>query len=342
MDVMRTLKNLSIAVLALLFLAGDGVAQTGAVKTKRGTTAAPFLEIGVGARAVGLGQAYVALANDAASAYWNPAGLALIGHSEGTFSRNAWIADVNLDYVAVAIDLETAGALAISYNVMNSGDMRVTTEERPEGTGELFHVQDMCIGVSYARKLTDRVAIGGSMKYIHSSLWRLTGGTFAFDGGLRFETPLPGVSLGLSISNFGAKLRMEGTTTAVRYDPDLRVLGNNDGIIADLNTKAWNLPLLFRFGVAYAFVLDDMHTFTVATDVLYPNNDLNSMNVGAEYCFWNRVFFRGGYQGFFLSDHEGGLNLGGGVRLDPVKVDYAYTDMGRLASVHRFSVAVMF
>jgi long-subunit fatty acid transport protein len=204
-----------LASLLTVLVAVDGSLAQGVI-TKRGTTAAPFLEVGVGARAVAMGESFVALANDVSSMYWNPAGLAAMNRSEGIFAHTEWIADIGLDYAALALNLGEGGVVGASMYIMNSGNMLVTTEERPEGNGDIFTVQDMYIGVSYARRLTDRFSIGGTFKYIHQSLWQLSASTVAFDAGLQFATPLNDLSLGLSISNFGGDLRLEGSNLAVR------------------------------------------------------------------------------------------------------------------------------
>lgn len=339
---MRTASVLAVVSLVVLLAPHDAEGQASGVKTKRGTTAAPFLEIGVGPRAVAVGESFAAIANDASALYWNPAGIAHLLGAEAMFSHTLWFADVSLSYAAAAFNLGDFGCVGAYFYVMNSGEMRVTTEERPEGNGETFHVQDFTIGISYARKLTDRVNIGGTCKFIQSTLWRLTASTLAVDGGLQFDTPLEGVSLGLSISNFGGEMTYEGTNLSVRYDPDLRVIGNNDGVIADLHAKGWNLPLLFRFGLGYHLVVADDHSLTLTSDVLYPNNNSNFVNIGGEYGFMDKVFLRGGFKGLFMPDREGGLSLGIGIALNPIKVDYSYTDMGRLAGVERLSASIVF
>ena len=64
---------------------------------KGGTTAAQFLKIGIGSRATGMGEAYVAMSRDASGLYWNPAGIAQTGGGEIMFQRNNWIADVAIN-----------------------------------------------------------------------------------------------------------------------------------------------------------------------------------------------------------------------------------------------------
>ncbi|RQW05876.1 hypothetical protein EH222_09435, partial [candidate division KSB1 bacterium] len=66
--------------------------------TKVGTTAAGFLNIDIGARAIGMGGAYVSVADDIMSMYWNAAGMARVDGSEATFTYNRWLADISYNY----------------------------------------------------------------------------------------------------------------------------------------------------------------------------------------------------------------------------------------------------
>ena len=82
-------KNL-IAYAIVIFLGGGllvNAVSAGDRLTNRGTTAASFLEVGIGARSMGMGGAYVAVAQDAIAMYWNPAGLSRIQQASGVFEQ---------------------------------------------------------------------------------------------------------------------------------------------------------------------------------------------------------------------------------------------------------------
>jgi len=212
----------------------------------------------------------------------------------------------------------------------------------PEGTGDLFTVQDLAIGLFYAKALTDKFNIGGTIKYINSTIWNTSASAFAVDVGLTYKTPFDPVTLGMSISNFGSEMKMTGTDLAVRFDPDLTVGGNNDGVPAFQNTRSWDLPVLFRFGLAYDFIQYDQHSLLLLGDVLYPSSQTNYINSGIEYGFMNKFFLRGGYRQLLLDNAEGGLTFGAGINVYNIIVDYAYSDRGILNNVQYFSVGVKF
>ena len=86
----------------------------------------------------------------------------------------------------------------------------------------------------------------------------------------------------------------------------------------------------------------------VSVDALVPNNDYQSLNVGAEFTFMDVLSLRGGYNSLFLQDAEGGLSVGLGVNsqmllsVATVYFDYAFRDFGRLNNVHNFSIGIRF
>jgi hypothetical protein len=317
--------------------------------SKTGTDAATFLEIPVGATAVGMGGAFVSYANDATSLYWNPSACALLTQNNFTVSHTNWIADTKFDFGGVVIPLAGFGVLGLGITSLSMADMKVRTVEQPEGTGEYFSAGDIAAGLSYARQLTDRFAIGFTAKYIQESIWHESANAFALDAGTTFKTDLfGGLTIGATISNFGTKMQMAGRDTRqfIRIDPTKQ--GSNDQIPTDVEMDSWDLPLLFQFGISTNVLKMENYRWTVAADALHPSDDFESVNIGTEFSYHDVLFLRGGYQSLFLDQHEGGLSLGVGVvsgsimNAVAVKFDYAYRDMGRLEGVHVFSVCAQF
>ena len=128
--------------------------------SKVGTTSANFLEIGVGGNALSLGGAFVSIANDASALYWNVGGIANLNQYEAIIVHTDWIAETNFDYAGLVIPMGEFGTVGFSIASLSMDDMKVRTIELPDGTGEFFTASDLSIGISYARKLTDRFSIG--------------------------------------------------------------------------------------------------------------------------------------------------------------------------------------
>jgi hypothetical protein len=316
--------------------------------TKSGTTTAQFLKIQIGARAIGMGGAYVALANDATAIYWNPAGLTKAGERGSVyFGYNKWLADTRHNFAAVVVKLSPADVFGLSFTSLSMPDMEVRNEFYPEGTGEYFSAMDLAMGASYARQITDRFGVGVTAKYIRQQIWQMSASAIAFDVGVTFRTELDWLKLGMSFANFGPKMQFTGKNTFVNYDFSPGEWGDNENIFADLQTDKWDLPLMFRFGAAVEILRQEMNQLTAVIEARHPNDNTENVNIGGEYGFRRRFFLRAGYQNLFLKATESGLTLGGGMVYfiapdTPLRVDYAYADWNRLLEVHRFSMEISF
>ena len=319
-------------------------------QTKSGTSAAGFLEIPVGARGISLGSAFVSLADDATSLYWNPSGIAHLQQNEAHVSHTNWIAGTSLDFAGLVLAIPSFGSLGFSFTKLSMGDMKVRTVELPEGTGEYFSASDLAIGVSYARSLSDRFAIGFTGKYIQETIWHESANAVAIDIGTSFRTDLfGGMIIGASMSNFGSSLRLAGRDARefIRLDPTKE--GTTDQIPTDVEFDSWNLPLLFQIGVSAVPVKSDDFSLTVAVDALHPSDYIETVNAGAELSYRGYLYLRGGYNSIRDTDAEGGLSLGFGVTSamfssssTKVTFDYAYRDMGRLENIQVISLGVSF
>jgi hypothetical protein len=315
--------------------------------TKVGTTAAQFLKLGVGARAIALGGAFAAEATDVSALYWNPSGLANLQGSAVQMAYTQYLADIDYNYAAFGTRLGNLGTLAASLIFLDSGEMEVRTSNQPEGTGERFTVRDLALQLSFGRALTDRFSIGSTVKYIREQVWHSSASAFAFDVGVLFTTPYERLRLGASIANFGPKMQMDGRDILFSQDPGQEQEGNVEVVNAAYLMDRHPLPLLFRVGVAWnAFSAGD-HSLTVLSDASHPNDNSEYVNVGAEYTFRNLLFLRGGYRNLFEVDGEQSYTFGGGLslRIDRalrLQFDYAYADFGRLEQTHWYTLNLSF
>lgn len=315
--------------------------------SKKGTTAAPFLSIAQGTRASGMGNAYVGVADDPSALFWNPAGLTKVAGTAVTFERTNWIADINYNFFAASYNLGDYGALGVSFISSEMDEMKVRTIDEPEGTGETFRANDVVISLGYAISLTENFSIGFNPKFIQQSIWKMSASAFAIDMGVTYVTPFDGIVLAMSISNFGTKMKLDGTSSLVLYDPDPTSSGNNGNIPSYLQTDEWELPLNFRVGLAYDVIKSDMHRLLLAVDAMHPSDDYESLNVGGEYTFNDMFSIRGGMKSIFLEDSEESFAVGVGIKQMLLgnltfKIDYSYSDFGRLKDVQKFSLTVMF
>ncbi len=317
--------------------------------SKSGTSAASFLNIGVGARATAMGSAFVSVANDATALYWNVAGIAKAEHNEVVALHTGWLAGTSFDFIGLVLPIGELGKFGVSVTALNMDEMQVRTVEKPEGTGEFFDANDVALGVSFSKQLIDRFGIGFTAKYIQQRIWHESASAFAIDFGTTFRTDLfGGMTIGAAITNFGTTMRMEGRDLRQFHSIDETKLGSNDRIPQNLDLDSWQLPLNFQFGVSTAIVRHENYRWVVAVDALHPSDNYESVNFGSEMSLGDFVFLRGGYQSLFLQDAEGGLSLGAGLKTKMLfsraaaKIDYAYQDRGRLEAVHVFAIGIEF
>ncbi len=313
--------------------------------SNNGTVAAAFLEIGVGARAEAMGGAYTAQAGRAEMIYWNPAGMAYLEGVAASFTHTEWLAETSFDFFSVAAPLPFfSSVIGLSFTSLAVPEQVGRTVEAPEGTGERYDAQDYAVNVSISARLIPSFSFGLTGKYISQRIWTERGSQFAIDAGVYYQTPLPGLSIGSSISNFGADLSLSGRNLNNIIDPDPENRGI-ENIPVSYNTDAHPLPQIFRFGLAYETPLPGRGNLTTAVDLMHPTGATESMNMGLEYGFSNIIFLRVGYLNRFERNSINGLTLGGGIQYtlkdrSNFVFDYAYSDWGVLEKVHRLSLGV--
>ena len=280
----------------------------------RGTTTLSFIEIPAGSRAISMGEAFVAVADDHSSLYWNPAGMTQVKGNEAGFQHTDWFVDTQLSYASAIIKLNKSYLGAHLY-LFDGGLMDVTTLYYPEGTGEQFSVQDISLGLSYASALTESFSIGGTLKLLQSRVWRMRASSLALDLGFQYQTPFERVKLGFSISNFGGEMKLNGDNTFVRIDQD--PCKTSGEIMMEYRQicilKVGISPLIFRIGLNYTAIEQLDHKLTISTDAVYPNNNNNYVNIGVEYGYRSLVYLRGGYAHLFLPSNYGQGHLRAGI-----------------------------
>ncbi|MFQ6612276.1 MAG: PorV/PorQ family protein [Fidelibacterota bacterium] len=338
------------AFLPVILLLSSLIGQLDNVQTitKTGTAAAQFLKISVDPRGSAMGNAFTAMSGDISSMYWNPGGLVAVEGIETIFVNSNWLAGINFNYAAVAINLSNNGVLGFSFTNLRVPKDKVRTVEQPNGTGELFDAGDLALNLSYARKLTNNFSLGGNIKYIRQNIWHSSASAFAFDLGALFITPFNNIRLGASLTNYGSDLRLQGRDQKFSIDPDLNNQGNVEFVNALYETDSFPLPLLFRVGISGEALRTKNLRISFTVDALHPNDNMEWVNTGFELGVSETFFLRGGYSTLFRTDTEEGPTFGAGVHYrlwgspTVLKLDYSYSYFGRLENIQRLSVGIKF
>ena len=336
----RSILNLLLPLgTALMILSGSAFAQGVSYK---GTSAANFLKVAMGAAYVAGGESDLTLAKDASSLWYNPGAISRIPKSSAVFSHSSWLVETSFINAAVALPL---GGFTVRFDLtyFGSGDIEETTLLKQDGTGRVVSASDLALGAAVARNLTDRFSVGGKLKYIREQLAQVSGSAFAFDIGSIFETSFfNNMKIGIALTNFGGAMQFNGNDLLVTHV----VSGSptNKQVPAVLETKEWDMPLTFRLGVATNFI----DRGDIVWSGSYAINDARDFttrhNLGTALTLKKMLTLRAGYR---INYDEVSFSAGGGLLvpanfLGQLHIDYAYTDFGPFSNIHQFSMAVNF
>jgi len=324
----------------MLLVATTGFAQF----AKVGSSGLQFLDIPVSTRAVGMGNTFMGVANDASTLFLNPAGMEQIPVGEVYASYVKWPADINLNAFAGSYNLEGIGHIGVSFLMLDVGLMKTRTVYAPQGSGGTFGVEDYAIGVSFSRALTDRFSLGATVKMIHEKLADYEDNGWAVDLGGHYNTGYKDITLGFAILNFGPDFQFVVDNDGDgQEDEDIldNIDNDGDGLVDEDEEEAEvPLPISFRFGVSIPVMKSGDNSLLLAMEIAHPNDNLEQYNFGGEYWYSDMIALRAGYN--LNQDAGSGFYAGAGFNLNlegigGVKVDYAFADMGILDYVHRAS-----
>ncbi len=332
-------KLFSAASILILFLNVSIRAQSGISPTdieRVGQSGWQFLKINGDPRQAAMGGAFTAISKgDASAIFGNPAALSDVQNYDVRFNALSWIADINHQSAAAAINLGDIGIVGASIAMLDYGDI-VETINAPSGasgttpmlTGSTFTANDIAAGISYARKITDNLSVGGNIRWVQQKIADLSMHNWSLDFGTMYYTGFKSLRIAITARNFG---------------PDSRFGGWSD----EYQTESDNIrmPLDFRAGLAMDFLNDDggPHMVTAVIEGDHPNDGKEKFHIGASYSFDTMIFVRAGYK--FNYDVQR-FTFGGGLHyyLDKTlcSINYAYVDFGELTQVHMFSIGFSF
>lgn len=319
---------------------------------KTGEAGFMFLKIPMGARETSMGMTGLTQSQGAAAMYWNPATISSAERITTTFSHVSHFAGIKSNYMALAIPVEEVGTFAASVNYLSFGEIEVTTQNRPEGTGVFFTPSDIAFSVGYSRQVTDRVSVGVVAKYIYSKIDQVSATGFAFDFGFLYNTGFRGLKLGFVMSNLGPQSIYDGDglTREIKFDE----WGTANSAFLKYGSEPFELPASVNFGLSMDIFRTEQNALIFNLEQNVNNFQANRINFGAEYGFMNMFFVRGGYTSAFNKKADytstgsmGGLTAGAGLRYKfsehfAVGVDYGYMNMGKLDPGHRLTVGIDF
>jgi hypothetical protein len=323
-------------------LLGLCVAQSSHAFRRTGTAAAQFLKLDQDARSAGLAGATAALPGafqagwaGPGNAFVNPAGLAGSTERSLGLSQERRYAEIRHGLLQASWPLSEKSVIWAGANWLQVPDQEITTLEQPEGTGATYAYRDLCLNLGTATRLTDRLSVGGTVRWIRQELHRETASGPALDLGLLLETGWRELRLGMSLANFGPRLRLEGE--------DL-LLASADERPARLDVGEFQLPLLFRVAVSDRLWKQGDHSLLALGQAEHPNDGRENLRLGLEYSWRDQLRLRAGR--YLRRDSElASLGLGLALPLrnqQRLVLDYAWTAQERLAATHLLSASLLY
>ncbi|MDD5686671.1 MAG: PorV/PorQ family protein [Elusimicrobia bacterium] len=299
--------------LVFIFITFYFLIPTSCFSAAAGTSGARILNQTISARVAGMGEAFVAVCDDANALYYNPAGLVNIENNEISSMYLRGRVDENYGLIGwVGTPSVRIGSFGASFLYYDGGNFEWNNLD---GTSRNVKAQQDIVGtIGYGREIFNNFSLGINAKYLSSKLVETYKGTaYAGDFGVLYKTGVDGFSTGLSIQNIGTKLKYIEEADA--------------------------LPMNIRLGIAYKKAILQNHNFLIAIDTIKSNESNIRENIGIEYCFKRIISLRVGYKVGYDIDK---ITLGAGFQMQGLKVDYGIGLVDTLNPNQRISIGYRF
>lgn len=301
--------------------------------SRTGSAGMQFLKINPDARGNALGGSYIAQADDAASMFWNPAGITRVSEKPVHLAIN------NTLYFG-GFNIASASAVyrpgkqtywgAYLYS-MNSPEMEETTEFQPFGTGRTFRAAHQIAGITYARVLTNNFSFGVNGKFARESYGTVAINNVLFDVGLHYLVGVKNARFAITLSNFGLNVQPNGEVKILKYT----------GAQYVSNFERVSVPSIFRIGAAFDPIDRENHRLTVSAQLNHPTDNNETLAFGFEYLVRKTLYFRTGYE--FGLDVASLPPIGTGIRLPRrfgvLHFDYTIQHQSGLGNIQRFGLS---
>jgi hypothetical protein len=303
-------RKLSIGIVLAVAVA----LQTGSLFAgEAGTSGFLFLRLGNGARATGMGEAFTAVADDATSIYYNPAGMANITGVDLNVSHTEWLQDIRFEQVSVANEM-LGGTVGLGFTGLYYGSMDRYPDYPalvPDGT---FAPYDLALAAGYAMDVLPNLSAGATAKVIYERIDFESATGWAVDVGVVHKSMIEGLTLAASALNLGPEAKF----VEEKFYP----------------------PFQIRGGAAYRYDAGWLRgNVIIATDAVFPNDGEAKLHMGMEYNYRELLSVRAGYKGNYYTQ---GPTLGLGIYYRNLRFDYAFMPMqNNLGDGHRLSINVL-
>ena len=328
-----TIKTLSLVVLMMLVGASDTVQAQSILPSlggsRSGTSGFQFVKINPDARSAGLGSSSVADAIDGSALYFNPALAAQLDRNQVYLGHTQYFADISLNYASY-IHRYRGMAFGGSLMYLDSGEMDVTNEFNPFGTGQTFRTVHLAAGLTFAQELTNLFSYGLSVKYLDERIEEVESQTVVFDVGFFYRVGDTGLRFAVGLNNFGLDASPSGESSRQTLD----------GVVIETDFEDVSPPTTFMLGAAYDIYSTDNFNLLGTAQITNPSDNAEQFSFGMELAYLNQFYVRAGYE--FGVDEARLPSFGVGFDLPilgyGLGLDYGFSTRQYLGSLHRFSL----
>jgi hypothetical protein len=306
-----------------------------------------FLDLPVSSRVAALGGTNVSLRdNDLSFAFRNPALLTAESDKQISLSMANYLADIQFGSAMYGFKVKTKNYFAVGVQYINYGKFIETSDINTE-LGD-FSAKDMALNIVYARPLTDKITVGGTLKPIYSVFERYTSYGVAMDAGVSFIDPKRYFSAGLVLRNLGTQLkgyyRNEDGQHFERLPFDIQL-----GLTKKLNHAPFRLSLtlhnLQQWSLNY-YTNDNSSGQNVSDEIKFVDMAFRHAIFGVEFVPSKNFYLAASYNhrrhnelkmpGFKSST---GFSFGGGIKLYKFQVGFGMSNFQTGNSAYQFSIA---
>lgn len=349
-------KILYIFLVLFMTVGITDIAQAGN-PDRQGEAGANQLLLNPWARSAGLHTMTTSYAGGVEAMRINPAGVVRVKNAEFLFANTRYLdgTDITLNSFGFAKKVGKNGGFGVSLMAIDLGDIPVTTEEQPEGTGATFSPSLFNLGLSYAHIFENKVSVGITMRVVSESTADISAFGFAIDAGVQYVTgPQDNFKFGISLRNIGTPMKFTGQ--------GLSQQSSNPGLLSyDLTyfqrSQRFELPSVLNIGGSYDFIINPKHTITAVTNFTSNSFSRDEIGAGAEYTFNKMVMLRAAYKYTLGSQENDGIEapvyngISAGVSFEvPLRrgsenrfgIDYAYRHTRLWNGTHNLGVRFSF
>ncbi len=272
---------------------------------RAGSAGSTDLLINPWAQSSGWAGANTAIGRGLESQFLNIAGMAFTERTELLFTHTRWLAgtDIGINAFGFSQNLgKSRGVLGLSVMSLGSGDIQETTVEQPEGTGSTYTVNNLNLGLSYARSFSDRIHGGVTVRLVNQAISNVSASGFAVDAGIIYKTTIgkpkeyegidsDNLHFGITLRNIGPRMMATGDGLTVKNISP--VFGAP--VSQQQRSAEYEMPALMNIGIAYVQRFSEAHRITGAFNFTTNSFTKDQFQLGLEYGFKDFLMIRGGY-----------------------------------------------